>query len=69
VPQSNLQLGKHIYVGLPDTVARETIARNSFKDVPLADDIFQAISNFMPTVSAEDIAKFDDWRGLSNIKT
>lgn len=105
------RFSKHIYVGLPDVAARESIAHYCFRDVPLADgfpfaeaatrmegfsgadvaavckqtkaavamrdikesamgrvggeDLFEAISDFTPTVSKKDVAKFDDWRAKS----
>ncbi len=105
------RFSKHIYVGLPDIEARESIAKYCFRDVPLADefpfaeaaarmqgfsgadvaavckktkaavamrdiresangrvsgeDFFEAISDFTPTVTEKDVAKFNKWRGKS----
>lgn len=51
------RFGKHIYVGLPDLEARESIARYCFRDVPLeAEFPFPEVAEKMKGFSGADIA-------------
>ncbi len=55
------RLGTHIYVGPPDTPAREAIVALNMKEVPVADDIsFQDIADQTDGYSGADIAELCD---------
>jgi len=52
------RLGTHIYVGLPDTSAREAIIAHAMKEVPFADDVsFGDIAARTDSYSGADIAE------------
>jgi SpoVK/Ycf46/Vps4 family AAA+-type ATPase len=51
------RIGTHVYVGLPDAVARAAIAEYSLRDVPLAEEIsFEEISEKTKGFSGADIS-------------
>jgi len=51
------RIGTHVYVGLPDAVARAAIAQFSLRDIPLAEDVsFEEIAKKTKGFSGADIA-------------